>query len=534
MSGNLKIRRLFSVIALALTVVTIFAFAFQAFAMTNRPLPGQDITPPAAPDDKITPRAIGVEPLPENEYNIVSEKPTPQSAALFIGVNNFSEDNGLASLNYAVNDAIEQAYVFVHELKLIKPQNCILCLSGDPATPLVARQLKLLKQSGVEVTSATKPKILQSLHLVNRLGQSRQDIVVVSFSTHGFESKNGVYLMPKDGLRGFLDDTAIYSGTVKESMSKSIAGKKLLILDACRERIENTKSSGSGAPMSRKFQHAFAASSGFATLMSCSAGQYSYEDKQSSHGVFSTFLLKALRGESPADERGFITVGSISEYVSANVGRWVLRNKPEVPTDRIPTPALAGAEIARRIPLAIGKKLTDQQIQKARVEYINYYPPVEPVVNNTAPKTDSRCVVVINNSKAALRSMMTTELKQTFQKASLNDFEFIEESSPLDTKSIARHLQTARRDHTETLVMCAVETADQGEKESYGSKFSYYDASITVSVYDVNTQKRLHNFTASATRGSSFSSKAQQDAVTYAAKKIAPMLLKWFKDNSRT
>lgn len=517
-------------VVFSLLVIGLFLAAMPMLAMSNRPLPSKEITPPKDPNSRVIPRAIGVEALPKNEYNIVSEMPAPQSAGLFVGVNSFSEDNGLAGLTCAVNDAVEQAFVFVHELKLVKPENCILCLSGQPSTPLIAKQLELLKQSGVEVTTATKPKILQSLRIVGRIGASRQDIVIVSFSTHGFESRSGVYLMPTDGLRDFLADTAIYSGTVKETIGKSRAGKKLLILDACRERVENSKSSGSGVAMSEKFQRAFAASSGFATLMSCSAGQYSYEDTESGHGVFSKFLLKALRGDSPADDRGFITVGSISEYVSVNVSRWILRNKPEVRADRISTPALAGAEIARHIPLAIGKKLTDTQIKAARVQYVSFYPPID-TANHQASSTNGSCVILLNNSQANLRSILTTQLKAALKKASLKGFDFTEETSSVDSKALGGHLQEARRNYADTLVLCVVETTDQGEKEVYGAKFSYYDASITVKIYDVNSRKVLHNFNESTRSGSSFSAKAQQDAVTAAAKKIAPVLVKWFKDN---
>ncbi|MCF7954285.1 MAG: caspase family protein [Phycisphaerae bacterium] len=524
----------------ALAVIGLLLLAVPMLAMSNRPLPKEEIVIFNDPNSnsKVTRRAIGVEALPRNEFNVVSEIPSRQSAALFVGVNSFSEDNGLAGLKCAVNDAVEQAYVFVSELKLVKPENCILCLSGEPTNPFIGKMLELLKQSGVEVTTATKPKILQSLRIVGRIGQSRQDIVIVSFSTHGFESRNGVYLMPTDGLRGFLDDTAIYSGTVKDSISKSRAGKKLLILDACRERVENSKSGGTGDAMSERFQRAFAASTGFATLMSCSAGQYSYEDNESGHGVFSKFLLKALRGESPSDQRGFITVGSISEYVSANVSRWMLRNKPEVRADRISTPALAGAEIARHIPLAIGKTLTDAQLQQARVEYVNFYPAVEPAGRNTDAavnpgiSSNGRCVILLNNSQANLRSIMTTQLREAFKKASISEFDFLEESSAIDSKVLAGHLQEARRNYAGILVLCVLETTDQGEKETYGAKFSYYDASVTVKIYDVNSRKVLHNFSVSSTRGSSFSAKAQQDAVTEAGNKASAMLVEWLKDSN--
>ena len=135
MFSDPKFWRLTSGRALAALMVTgTLLAAATVFAMANRPLPSEEVASSKDPNATITPKAIGVEALPKNEYNIISEKPAPQSAALFVGVNNFSEDNGLADLKCAVNDAVEQAFVFVHELKLIKPQNCILSLSGKPTT----------------------------------------------------------------------------------------------------------------------------------------------------------------------------------------------------------------------------------------------------------------------------------------------------------------------------------------------------------------------------------------------------------------
>lgn len=314
-------------------------------------------------------KAIGVEQLPKNKFRVISNVPATDSSGLFVGVNKFDEDKGLATLNCAVNDAVEQAHVFVRELKLIPAKNCILCLSGSPTTDITRTQLKLLKKEGVEISKATKSRILQSLRIVTRVPSGKKDMVVVSFSTHGFEDKQGVYVMPADGLRSFLSDTAIYSGTLKDSVSKSKAGKRLLILDACRERVEKNKSGGSGKAMTDKFKSIFASSVGFATLMSCDVGQFSYEDPDSGHGVFTNYLIKALRGGARPDSRGFITVGGISQYISGNVRRWMIRNKPEVADENIPNPWLGGPEMARAIPLAIASDISESDLSKARKHY---------------------------------------------------------------------------------------------------------------------------------------------------------------------
>ena len=105
-------------------------------------------TPPA--------RAIGVVPLPENHFQTVVDRASGASAGLFVGVNQVNEDPSLAPLSCAVNDAIGLAHVFVRELKLVPAENCIICIAGEPTSGVVAKQLKLLRNDGVEVGPAIK------------------------------------------------------------------------------------------------------------------------------------------------------------------------------------------------------------------------------------------------------------------------------------------------------------------------------------------------------------------------------------------
>ena len=317
-------------------------------------------------------KAISVEQLPKNELLSVNEAASGNSAALFVGVNEFDKDDGLASLSCAVNDAVGQAHLFVRELKLIPAENCILCLSGQPSTAIAAKQLELLQKDGVEVRSAAKSDILNGLTIATRMPTSAADLVIVSVSSHGFEDKDGIYIMPSDGLRSYLSDTAVRSRVLTDTISKSRAGKKMVILDACRERVGRNKSSGSGARMTQNFLHAFAAGRGQTTLTSCGIGQFSYEDPKSGHGVFTSFLLKGLRGSARPDTNGFVTVGSLSKYVADGVRHWIVRNKPDVREDNIPQPRLDASETARMMPLAIASNISGAELAKARKYWQDY------------------------------------------------------------------------------------------------------------------------------------------------------------------
>ena len=88
------------------------------------------------------------------------------NAGVFVGVNLFDKDESLNSLAYAVNDAVETAYAFAIELKLIPPANCTILISGEPndegSNRVVADHLEQLKRSGAKVRAADRSEILYS------------------------------------------------------------------------------------------------------------------------------------------------------------------------------------------------------------------------------------------------------------------------------------------------------------------------------------------------------------------------------------
>jgi hypothetical protein len=270
-----------------------------------------------------------------------------------VGVNLFDDDS-VTPLSFTVNDAVALTYLFVLELKLMPPDNVSLLLSGEPNTALLKSQLAALGQAGVRRQKATRSMILRELMRSSNLPGSAADLLVVFISTHGFEENGVPFAMPSDGLVGMLAASAIDLKQVEEQMGKSKAGKRLLILDACRVKAV-ADARGVGAPMSEAFRTALAAAEGQAVLASCDVGQASVEDKNLGHGVFSHFLLNGLRGAAGADTRGFITLGAVSDYVAASVNNWYIRNKPGADLKNAQKPWFKGPNDARLIPLAVAR-----------------------------------------------------------------------------------------------------------------------------------------------------------------------------------
>ena len=293
---------------------------------------------------------VGVEPV---------GRPNAGNAALFVGVNEF-EDASLRALRFAVNDAVAQAHLFVLDLKLIPPANTVLLLSGEPSTAVTRTQLAALKEAGVRVERASRSKLFNELLRAVAVPQEAADLVIVSLSSHGFEENGVPYVLPADGTRGFLADTGFSLKTVEDRLGRSKAGKRLLIVDAWREKATGDDKSTGGA-MDRAWRAALAQASGQAVLASCDVGQFSFEDVKLGHGVFTYHLLEALGGKAAADSRGFITLGSVSDHVARAVNEWVGRNKVGSVAESAQKPWFKGPNDARDMPLAISKTVAAQQ-----------------------------------------------------------------------------------------------------------------------------------------------------------------------------
>jgi len=335
--------------------------ALRVFAALVCVLLGFMVVPIGVSGQAVAPRGseLLTEPLPADQ--------TAGNAALFAGIGAFADsESGLNPLRYAPADAIALAHLFTQELKLVPPQRAWLALSyaADSLPPAAQAQLATLKTSGVNLLVADKSRILAQLSRISRMADNPDDAILVTFSSHGYEKDGQAYLMPRDGLRQHLRDTGIALDTVTATLQDSRAGKKIMIIDACRELPPGVAGGTRGDDaMSAGLQQAFIAAKGVARLISCKAQQQSWEAPDLQLGVYTHFLIEALRGRARPDERGYIRLGSVLQYASASTEAWVKRNR-----GREQTPWSECDEQARDIPLAVSTATREalDSLQKRR------------------------------------------------------------------------------------------------------------------------------------------------------------------------
>ncbi|MEM9701513.1 MAG: hypothetical protein AAF907_03605 [Planctomycetota bacterium] len=303
--------------------------------------------------------------------------PTPVPAAaptggagLFVGVNEFTDPSGkVGNLRFAVNDAVEQCHLFCLELRLLPPKNCTLALSGEPEGETATAHLAALKAAGVTVVEARKAPLFDALSATCAKATADTDLLIVACSSHGFADGETAYLMPQDGRFEFLDDTAVRLSSVESRVRRSSAGHRLLLVDACQNRVSGTKSvTGAVAAMSPAFAAAMSEPTGQVKIASCDVGQFSLELPSLKQGVFTAALLEALRGgAADTDGDGLIRLNEFEPAMTARVAGYLAdynRNLPE--EQRVQqSPTFHGPAVARKLPLAV--PATDADILAVRL-----------------------------------------------------------------------------------------------------------------------------------------------------------------------
>lgn len=250
-----------------------------------------------------------------------------ESAGLFIGIAEF-EDDRFAPVRFAVDDAVDLAWVFSRQLGLIDPERCVLALAGEPQKETSQKRLEELLAAGAK---RERPGLAKVYQLATERSQSGGEggLFVLTAATHGLSEQGGDYLIAADSRRDRLLKTGIEVKDLFDLTSKAAAKRRLVVLDACRERLSQGTKSIADPAMGKSFAGAIAKATGLTVLAGSTVGGYSYDDLETKNGVFSGALVEGLLGAAPADGRGFITVATLAAFAQERVTTWVRQHRRE-------------------------------------------------------------------------------------------------------------------------------------------------------------------------------------------------------------
>jgi formylglycine-generating enzyme required for sulfatase activity len=246
------------------------------------------------------------------------------SSGIFVGISTF-DDERFSPVPFAVDDAVDLAWIFSLELGLVDAGRCVLALAGEPQKEISRARLASLLEAGAQ---RERPGLTKVYHLATDLSRSAspQGMFLLAGATHGLSEQGDDFLVAVDTQRNRLLRTAIAIPELFDTASTSTALRRLVLLDACRERLTPKRSLADPA-MSQSFAAAIAKATGTTVLSGSTAGGYSYDDAKQKNGVFSGALVEGLLGAASADSRGFITVSTLADFAQQRVQAWVQRNR---------------------------------------------------------------------------------------------------------------------------------------------------------------------------------------------------------------
>jgi len=217
--------------------------------------------------------------------------------AVLIGINGYHES--LGPLNFCANDAKLMRETLVSECCAFPSDNVVLLTDDQPKD----RQPTFGNIHSWLGTWLSRP--------------GPDDLVLVYFAGHGRESKDQALLAPLDATLDSLPVTGIPIQYVRDMLDRCKASQKVLILDACH--------SGAGrdvATMGTDFRGALNAGKGLYTIASCDADQISYEWPEKQHGVFTHYLVEALRHGAPVEPDGRVLLDRVYDWARNGILAW--------------------------------------------------------------------------------------------------------------------------------------------------------------------------------------------------------------------
>jgi hypothetical protein len=293
------------------------------------------------------------------------------SAGLFVGARDY-EDPALHQVPYAVDDAVDLAHLFALELQLIDPAKTVLLISGEPQKEESRDRLRALAAANV---SQAQPSVRAVYDQAYRLGQmtEAEGLFVVSFAAHGFTDGGKGVLALSGALKRRPVLTGLHLDAVLDDLSQSRAQKRLVLVDACRERFEGkTRSQGDSLKLfGDAFLEAMTQARGCAILAGASRGGYAYDDQERQNGVFTAAVLDGLRGEAEGNADALVTVSSLAGFAQERVREWVLRNRPSHQQQSLGITPIYDPESIRDLPLAINCKAQRAAFEKQRNEALS-------------------------------------------------------------------------------------------------------------------------------------------------------------------
>ncbi len=177
---------------------------------------------------------------------------------------------------------------------------------------------------------ATRANILKNLMEVARKA-NENDLIIVYMAMHGLPELGKLYFLPHDGDPSNIVGTGISRDDIIDIFEwpdKKL--RVLFIFDVCHAAAfdmlatymssSNVRGRALLARTANDLLYRIANSRrGISVLASTSVYDLSYEDNKLRHGIFTYYLIEALKGKADENHDGIVTLGEAADYVRKKV-----------------------------------------------------------------------------------------------------------------------------------------------------------------------------------------------------------------------
>ncbi|CAN2040020.1 metacaspase-1 [Candidatus Magnetomoraceae bacterium gMMP-15] len=245
--------------------------------------------------------------------------------AVIIGVSEYS-DSRIPSLRYANRDAKEfYDWLILQDGGCYAPSNVRLLLDKEANYRKIKESLFVWLKQAIE-----------------------EDVVIIFFAGHGSsespDSKENLFLLPYDVEYDDIATSGFPMWDIETALKRFIKAKKVVVIaDACHsggigytfDIARRSNRSIKVNPISSAFQNLSQIGDGICVISASDDKQFSQESQKwgGGHGVFTYFLLQALKGKADYNQDGSVSLGELIPFVSEKVRRETINSQ---------TPTVAG------------------------------------------------------------------------------------------------------------------------------------------------------------------------------------------------
>ena len=230
--------------------------------------------------------------------------PKAHRYALLVGVNTYPRQ--FQSLQYCEADmeALEEALLAIG----FQPENIVRLSTSSDDPSLLPTRSNILKQARLLADQADQGSMF-----------------VLALSGHGACLNDESYFCPMDAVYNDLS-SLVKRSDLYQIVEECEAKQKLVFVDACRESLVDSGWKPLGG-IRTLVDPVGIENPGFFIISSCKTGQFSWEDAELKHGVFTYFLVEGLKGK--AAQNGQISVHNLFSYVNYETKKYIRLTRQE-------------------------------------------------------------------------------------------------------------------------------------------------------------------------------------------------------------